>query len=85
MVLMSAMPKGASVEAALLMVSDIRSLCPAAMSMPELSAHIVGLLCASTLVFVGDGCLGYYQSNPEIGDSIRVERVIQGRDPASVY
>lgn len=82
---MSTMPKGASVEATLLMVSDIRSLCPAAMSMPELSAYIVGLVCASMLVFVGDGCLSYYQGNPEIGDSIKVERVIQGRDPASVY
>lgn len=44
---MSAVPKGASLEATRLMVSDIRSPCPAAMSMPELSAHIVrpGRLC----------------------------------------
>lgn len=84
MVLMSAMPKGASVEATLLMVSDICSPCPAAMLVPKLPAHIVRPVCASALVFVGDGCLCYYQGNPEIGDSIRVERVIQGWDPASV-
>lgn len=42
-------------------------------------------VCASVRVFVGNGCLSYYQGNPEIGDSIRVGHVIQGWDPASVY
>lgn len=71
--------KRASLEAMQLMVSDIYSLCPAAMSVPELSVCIVSLsICAH--VYVGNGCLSYYQGNPEIGDSIRAGHVIQGWD-----
>lgn len=56
------------------------------MSMPELPVYIVRLsMCVCACVYVGNGCLSYYQVNPEIGDSIRVGHVIQGRDPASVY
>lgn len=32
-------------------------------------------------MYVGNGCLSYYQGNPEIVDSVRVGHVIQGRDP----
>lgn len=61
------------------MVSDIYSLCPATMSMPELSVCIVSLsICAR--VYVGNDCLSYYWGNPEIGDSIRAGHVIQGWD-----
>lgn len=75
--------KRASLEAMQLMVSDIYSLCPATMSMPELPVCIVSLsMCAC--VYVGNGCLSYYQGNPEIGDSIRAGHVIQGRDPVCV-
>lgn len=68
------------------MVSDIHSLCHVTMSMPELPVYIVRLsMCVCACVYVGNGCLSYYQVNPEIGDSIRVGHVIQGRDPACVY
>lgn len=63
------------------MVSDIYSLCPATMSMPELPVEPVSVC---VCVYVGNGCLSYYQGNPEIGDSIRVGHVIQGRDLACV-
>lgn len=64
--------KRASLEVTRLMASDICSLCLASMSVPELP------------VCVGNGCLSYYQDNPEIGDSIRAGHVIQGRDSACV-
>lgn len=65
------------------MISDIYSLCPATMSVPELSVCIVSLsMCAR--VYIGNGCRSYYQGNPETGDSIRVGHVIQGWDPACV-
>ena len=66
-----------------LMVSDIYSLCPATMSMPELPVCIASVS-VRACVYVGNDCLSYYQGNPEIGDSIRVGHVIQGWDPACV-